>query len=125
MASLSGDNPPPDEMARRVAWFHDYVDRLANQPSALPLRCPCCRCKTLGSRGDYQICSVCFWEDDGQDNYDADHVRGGPNGRLSLTEARRNYQRLGACDERSLKHVRSPRPEELPDAEADTNQPRD
>jgi hypothetical protein len=26
---------------------------------------------------------VCFWEDDGQDDHDADLVRGGPNGALS------------------------------------------
>ncbi len=28
------------------------------------------------------------WEDDGQDGHDADVVRGGPNGRLSLIVAR-------------------------------------
>ncbi|WP_268249705.1 CPCC family cysteine-rich protein [Streptomyces anandii] len=39
----------------------------------------------------WQICPVCFWEDDGQDDHDADRVRGGPNGRLSLPEARRNF----------------------------------
>ena len=62
-------------------------------PPVLPLRCPCCGCKTLRERGGFQICQVCFWEDDGQDDHDADVVRGGPNGRLSLTQARANYQR--------------------------------
>lgn len=47
----------------------------------------------------FEICQVCFWEDDGQDNIDADEVKGGPNGDLSLTEARRNYQRIGAVSE--------------------------
>ncbi|WP_326608352.1 hypothetical protein OG930_04775 [Streptomyces sp. NBC_01799] len=28
------------------------------------------------------MCPVCFWEDDGQGDHDADRVRGGPNGRL-------------------------------------------
>ncbi|MFF4227749.1 CPCC family cysteine-rich protein [Streptomyces sp. NPDC001820] len=51
-----------------------------------PYLCPCCGFVTLGERGNYEICSVCFWEDDGQDDDDADRVRGGPNGRLSLTE---------------------------------------
>jgi hypothetical protein len=55
---------------------------------------------------------VCFWEDDGQDDSDADIVRGGPNYTLSLTEARANYARIGACEERVLPHVRPPRPEE-------------
>nr|WP_205678884.1 hypothetical protein [Aquisphaera insulae] len=32
------------------------------------------------------------------------------------TEARENYRRYSACDERSIGHVRPPRPEERPDA---------
>jgi hypothetical protein len=51
-------------------------------------RCPCCGYRTLSERGGYEICSVCFWEDDGQDDHDAEEVRGGPNGRLSLAVAR-------------------------------------
>jgi Cysteine-rich CPCC len=53
--------------------------------------CPCCGYLTLSSRGDFEICNVCFWEDDCQDDHDADAVRGGPNGNLSLTQARRNF----------------------------------
>jgi Cysteine-rich CPCC len=29
--------------------------------------CPCCGCLTLDDRRRFEICSVCFWEDDGQD----------------------------------------------------------
>ena len=68
---------------------------------------------TLQTRGAYEICSVCFWEDDGQDNHDADDVRGGPNRELSLAQARENFRRIGAADERGLKHVRPARPDEL------------
>jgi hypothetical protein len=82
--------------------------------SGLPLRCPCCGNKTLRQRGAFQICQVCFWEDDGQDDHDADVVRGGRNGQLSLTQARANYQRLGAYDERFVRDVRPPRSDELP-----------
>ena len=82
----------------------------------LPLRCPCCLCKTLHIRGEYDICPVCFWEDDGQDEDDADEVCGGPNGDLSLTQARENYRRIGASREQDLPYIRAPRPEELPDA---------
>ena len=39
--------------------------------------------------GHNDICPVCFWEDDGQDDPYEDEVWAGPNGRLSLTEARR------------------------------------
>ena len=52
----------PEEPARRLAWFHEYTARLEGQPPGLPLRCPCCGCKTLGERGAYEICSVCFWD---------------------------------------------------------------
>ena len=56
---------------------------------------------------------VCFWHDDGQDDQDADVVRGGPNYELSLTAARANYKRIGASAERVLKHVRKPLHSEL------------
>jgi hypothetical protein len=58
--------------------------------------CPCCGYLTLDSRGDFDICDVCFWEDDGQDDHDADQVRGGPNGRLSLTQARNDFAEVMA-----------------------------
>jgi hypothetical protein len=53
--------------------------------------CPCCRQQTLQARNAYEICQVCDWEDDGQDDHNADEVLGGPNGRMSLTAARENY----------------------------------
>jgi Cysteine-rich CPCC len=103
------NSPSSDDLARKTAW---YTARLENQPAELPLRCPCCGYKTLRDRGGFEICLVCYWEDDGQDDRDADIVRGGPNGELSLTEARANYRRFKASDERYVSHVRPPRPEE-------------
>jgi len=79
----------------------------------LPLRCPCCRCKTLGERLAYEICPVCGWEDDGQDDHNADVWRGGANA-VSLSEATENYQEFGASIREDLKRVRAPRPEEMP-----------
>jgi hypothetical protein len=55
--------------------------------------CPCCRYPTLPERGGYDICCLCNSEDDGQDDTDADEVRGGPNGSYSLSEARENFRR--------------------------------
>jgi hypothetical protein len=55
--------------------------------------CPCCRYPTLTERGSYDICCLCNWEDDGQDDADADDVWGGPNGSYSLSEARENFRR--------------------------------
>jgi len=54
------------------------------------------------------MCPVCWWEDDGQDNHDADEVRGGPNGFLSLTEARRNFLKCKASDPKFAGEVREP-----------------
>lgn len=71
-------------------------------------RCPCCQFKTLHGRGNYEICRVCFWEDDGQDDHDSDEVRGGPNGSFSLTQARENYARHNVYDLKFLSKVRAP-----------------
>ncbi|MCC6575412.1 MAG: hypothetical protein IT462_16670 [Planctomycetes bacterium] len=76
--------------------------------------CPCCGFLTLSERGGDEICEVCYWEDDGQDDHDADAVRGGPNSDLSLTQARANFREFGACSRTMLKSVRPPRLEEIP-----------
>ena len=82
------------------------------RPSGELYRCPCCHSKTLPERGGYDICPVCFWEDDGQDDERADEVWGGPNRDVSLTQARTNYQLFGAYHQAVVPHVRPPRPEE-------------
>ena len=114
-------DPRPSEQTDRVRWFDRYVLALKN--SVLKQRkpgtahaCPCCRFLTLGERGGFEICPVCFWEDDGQDDKDASVVRGGPNGALSLEQARCNFAAFGACDERSKGSVRAPRKREVPNA---------
>ena len=79
------------------------------ESGAMAERCPCCGFRALVERGAFEICQVCFWEDDGQGDADADEVLGGPNGNLSLTEARANYKAFGAVDRRFVKKVRPPR----------------
>lgn len=69
--------------------------------------CPCCGYATLEEPSSYEICDICFWEDDGQDDPDADGFIGGPN-HLPLTEARVNFLTIGACDPKDKAHVRSP-----------------
>lgn len=84
-------------------------------PSKAPgLACPCCRYRTLEERSGYEICPVCFWEDDGQGDSDATTVRGGPNSNLSLAQARENFKAFGASDPRSVRSVRAPYPFECP-----------
>lgn len=82
----------------RLAWFETYVSRAREGVQAAPEQgirygCPCCGYPTLTERGNYEICSLCHWEDDGQDNPRADERWGGPNGNYSLTEARLNFSR--------------------------------
>lgn len=76
-------------------------------------RCLCCGYKTLSRPEALELCEVCWWQDDGQDDADADEVHGTVNGLLSLSEARRNFRTLGAADARFITHVRAPRPEEI------------
>jgi hypothetical protein len=86
-----------------------------------PYNCPCCGYLTLPDRGGFSVCPVCFWEDDGQDDPFADDVWGGPNGSLSLADGRRNYDKVGASDPRSVELglVRPPRDGEMPRRQRD------
>lgn len=63
--------------------------------------CPCCGYRTLRERGAYEICPVCFWEDDG--TTDPDRVSG-PN-HMTLREARLNVQYLGAVNQSARDYV--------------------
>ncbi|GAA3388672.1 CPCC family cysteine-rich protein [Streptomyces roseoviridis] len=63
----------------------------ANRGPSDLIACPCCFQRTLEERANFEICPECGWEDDGQDDVDAHIVRGGPNGRLSLAQARLDY----------------------------------
>jgi hypothetical protein len=60
--------------------------------------CPCCGRKSLEERATFDVCRVCWWEDDGQDNKDAHESYGGPNYGISLSQARYNYLTEGIYD---------------------------
>jgi hypothetical protein len=62
-----------------------------------PYRCPCCGFITLAERAAFEICDVCYWEDDGR-------------------QARRNFEVLGACNKYCAQFVRAPLSEEHPDS---------
>jgi hypothetical protein len=119
---MEQDKPSPEELERRQQWFERYIDTLENNSvirgpeDGVTVACPCCGYLTLPRRGDYDICKVCFWEDDGQDDHDADIIRGGPNGSLSLTQARLNFKQFGACEPRFVDKVRPPLSKEMPES---------
>lgn len=73
--------------------------------------CPCCGYATLDEPSGYDICPICFWEDDGQDDPQADESWGGPN-HISLTEGRMNFLLYGASDGNDNEHCRSPQSED-------------
>lgn len=62
--------------------------------------CRCCRYRTLSDQG-WDVCPVCFWEDDGTENLD--RVSGANH--LTLGQGRENFERFGACSERARSHV--------------------
>jgi hypothetical protein len=75
--------------------------------------CPCCGNLTFGEppgSGSYDICPVCFWEDDPVQFKDPGYA-GGANV-VSLNEARQNFREYGASERRFIKNVRAPTPEE-------------
>ncbi|WP_080402945.1 CPCC family cysteine-rich protein [Burkholderia ubonensis] len=68
------------------------------------VQCPCCDFFTLSEQGEWEICSVCFWEDDGFRFDDLDFPSGANHG-LTLREARLNFRRIGACCSAMLANV--------------------
>ena len=73
--------------------------------------CPCCGYRTLTEGpGAYDLCPVCFWEDDGMHEDDVASLEG-PNG-MTLAEGQRLYRRYGTSDLHALGKVRPPAADE-------------
>jgi len=67
--------------------------------------CPCCGYKTLSDwPGSYDICPICFWEDDQIQILDP-WYDGGAN-HPSLVEAQMNFKAFGASEPRLKEYVR-------------------
>ena len=69
-------------------------------------RCPCCGYRTLEAPAALGLCPVCWWEDDGQTEAEADLVHYSVNGEMSLLEARLHYATCGASHPRFARFVR-------------------
>ncbi|HFK1475170.1 CPCC family cysteine-rich protein [Bacillus paranthracis] len=77
--------------------------------------CPCCGYKTLEEPpGTYEICNICFWEDDSVQFKEPDY-EGGAN-EVSLRQAQENFIVFGACEKRCIELVRKPTSEDVKDA---------
>lgn len=77
--------------------------------------CPCCGFMTMDAApsGSYDICPVCFWEDDLVQFKNPNHV-GGAN-YISLKQAQQNFILFGACEMGMARNVRKPFPHEPKD----------
>ena len=68
--------------------------------------CPCCGYEVFPeSPGSYDICPICFWEDDLAQLY-YPFQAGGANP-CHLAESQVNFVQFGACDRVMMKNVRA------------------
>ncbi len=77
--------------------------------------CPCCGYKTFTeeAHGTYDICEVCYWEDDPNQFADPDDEDGA--NRVSLRQAQKNFAEFGACEKEMVANVRKPHADEMRD----------
>jgi hypothetical protein len=69
--------------------------------------CPCCGYLVFAEPpGSYEICPICFWEDD-ELQLRFPTLEGGANS-PSLIQAQKNFVEFGACEKRFQKNVRTP-----------------
>ena len=81
------------------------TDPIPEQTTAAQFPCACCGHLIFDEGvGSYEICPICFWEDDLVQTRWPNYA-GGAN-KLSLIECQRNYQTFGAKQARVLRHVR-------------------
>ncbi|PTM54780.1 CPCC family cysteine-rich protein [Desmospora activa] len=121
---LSSDEPMRDVMDERYnpllieALKHTFVgvknEYLSNQITQIQrnditvdgeeeklMACPCFEYENLSERDQYEICPVCFWEDDGND----DTTRYSPPNHLTLAEARENFKKVRAETKEPLRFI--------------------
>ena len=77
--------------------------------------CPCCGYLVFDqASGSYEICPICWWEDDALQLEFATTLAGGAN-HPTLLEAQRNFSALGAHDPRFVQRARPPAPGDVRD----------
>ena len=72
-------------------------------------QCACCGYYTLDEGSIFDICPVCYWQDDAVQN---DGFDGGANG-VSLKEAQANYKQYEVAELQDKAFVRKPTKEEM------------
>ena len=69
-------------------------------------KCPCCKNLTFEDKtpGTFEICPVCYWEDDPLQFKDINYS-GGAN-KVTLKIAKENYKRFGAISKDFIKYTK-------------------
>src|ERR1700733_8432293 len=69
--------------------------------------CPCCGYLVFKEKpGSYDVCPICYWEDDAM-QLSFPMMEGGAN-TVSLHQAQKNFQLIGACESGLSTKVRGP-----------------
>jgi hypothetical protein len=85
--------------------------------TASPYPCPCCGYLTFAEPpGSYDICEICYWEDDALQLEFATTLAGGANS-MTLEEAQRAYTEFVAKAPSRTQHTRPPAPLDRRDPE--------
>ena len=96
------DNFPEIPGMKGHSWVQEFK---------MPNTCPVCGFYTLEERDSWDVCGICWWEDDGQDEKefgkfnDPNKIMGGPNANWSLTSYRRFFYE-SLADEKLVKGTR-------------------
>ena len=92
-----------DEYLARQFAAWGWAGVVVTDEVELFLACACVEQRTLDLLGEYDICPVCFWEDDGN----RDPERYSSVNHMTLGEARRNFRQFGASGQEYLESVDS------------------
>lgn len=70
--------------------------------------CRCCGFNSLHEKpnGEYNICRICYWEDD-PIQFKEPNYQGGAN-KVSLIQAQQNFEEFGACEREMIKYCTKP-----------------
>jgi Cysteine-rich CPCC len=74
--------------------------------------CFICGYRTLDNRCDWDICPICFWEDDVWLELED---KESPANAMMVSEAQSNFIRFGAKSQTAVQHVRKPGPDDQKD----------
>ena len=68
------------------------------------VQCDCCDYFSIPRGEDYEICPVCFWEQDAFGIAEPE-MESNANHGLTLIQGRSNFLEFGACDKRALSNI--------------------